>query len=145
MTVPEAAMHETDGSEPTKHQVRRSGELPIMQTVPEATRMQRSPKNQLGFRVLATDPRHHPRPNRSINYVGHQLPCFTKEERDCTCISRNVVEAIKEDRVILQRIAWGEFQRPKESDTLPHSRLMDQSQRRNPLSQLAPTLFAPPR
>ena len=53
-----------------------------MKTVPEAARMQRAAKGQLGFRVPGADPCHHARPDRSINYVGHELACIAREERD---------------------------------------------------------------
>ena len=52
MTMPEATIHETDGSEPAEDQVRRSRKLPIVKTVPEAARMQRAAKDQLGFVFL---------------------------------------------------------------------------------------------
>ena len=137
MTVPEAAVHETHGSEPTEDQVRRPPELPIMKTVPEAARMQRAAKGQLGFRVPGADSCHHARPDRSINYVGHELACIAREERDRACISQNVVEAIKEDGVIVRRIARAEFGHPKAPGKVPDCRLMDQSQRRAPISQFA--------
>ena len=79
MTVPEAAMHETDGSEPAEDQVRRSRELSIMKAVPEAACMQRATKDQLWLRVPAADSRHHSRPDRSINYVGHDMACIARE------------------------------------------------------------------
>ena len=88
MTVPEAAMHETDSSEPPEDQVWRSRELPIMQTVPEPARMQCATKDQFRFRVLAPDSRHHSRPDLSINYVGHELACIARKERDRACISQ---------------------------------------------------------
>ena len=138
MTVPEAAMNETDSSEPTEDQVRRPRELPIVKTVPEAARMQRAAEDQLGLRVPAADSCHHSRTDRSINYVRHELTCFAGEKGYHACISQNVVEAIKKDRIILRHPTWGEAQRAKAPDTLPHSRHMDQSQRRTPLSQLAP-------
>ena len=47
MTVPEAAMHETDSSEPTEDQVRCSRELPIMKTVPETARVQCAAKRSV--------------------------------------------------------------------------------------------------
>lgn len=137
MTVPEAAVHETDSSEPTEDQVRRPPELPIMKTVPEAARMQRAAKGQLGFRVPGADSCHHARPDRSINYVGHELACIAREERDHACISQNVVEAIKEDGVIVRRIAQAEFGHPKALGKVPDCRLMDQSQRRARISLIA--------
>ena len=95
-------MHETDSSKPGEDQVRRPRELPVVKTVPEAARMQRAAKDQLGFRVSAADSRHHSRPNRPINYVGHKMACTAGEERDCTSISMNIVEAIKEVGVTLR-------------------------------------------
>ena len=45
MTVPEAAMHKADGAKPAEHQVRGPRKLPVMKTVPETARMQRTPKD----------------------------------------------------------------------------------------------------
>ena len=80
-----------------------------MKPISEAARMQRTAKNQFGFRVLGTDSRHHSRPNRSINYVSHQLTYSAKEERDCTYISQNIVDAIKECRAIFHLQARVEY------------------------------------
>ena len=80
MTVPEAAMHETDSFKPTEDQVRLPRELPVVKTVPEAARMQRAAKHQLAFRVLSADSRHHSRPNRLIDYIGHGLFCIAWKE-----------------------------------------------------------------
>lgn len=74
MTVPEAAMHEADGSETTERKIWRSREFPIMESVSESSRMQGSSENQFGFRILAADVRHHPRARRLIYDVDH----FTK-------------------------------------------------------------------
>ena len=137
MTVPEAAVHETHGSEPTEDQVRRPRELPIMKTVPEAARMQRAAKDQLWFRVSAADSRHHSRPDCSINYVGHELPCIAREKRDYVCISQNAAEAIKGDQPILLRIARAKFGHPKVPDKMPDNRLIGQSQRRAQISLIA--------
>ena len=137
MTVPEAAMHETDGSEPAEDQVRRSRELSIMKAVPEAACMQRATKDQLWLCVPAADSRHHSRPDRSINYVGHDMACIAREERDCACISQNAVEAIKENRPKFLRIARAELGHPKVPDKVPGSRLMGQSQCRTPILQIA--------
>ena len=59
MTVPEAAMHEADSSEPSKDQVGRPWQLPIMKAIPDAASMQRATKDKLGFRVPAADSCHH--------------------------------------------------------------------------------------
>ena len=136
MTVPEAAMHEADGSEPAKDKVRRSGELPIVKAVPEAARMERAAKDQLWFRVPAADSRHHSRPDRLINYIGHELACIAKEEQDRACISQNVVDAIKEDRVIVRRTALAGSGHPKVPDTVPDRCPEGQSQRCRPVSHI---------
>ena len=104
MTVPKAAVHETDSSKPRKDEVRRSRELPIMKTIPEAARMQRSAKDQFGSGVLPTNSRHHSRPNRLINNVGHELACVAWEECNSTPISQDIGQAIKEVDVIVRSI-----------------------------------------
>ncbi len=102
MTVPEAAMHETDRPEAVEDQVRRSGKLPVMQLVSEAARMQLAAKCQFRFRVLGTGPRHHARPGRCIDYIGHHSACSKCQGRDCPCISRKVIDAVKECRPIIR-------------------------------------------
>ena len=76
MTVPKATMHKADRTEPAEDDVRRPREPTVVKAVPEATGMQRTAKDQLGFRVLPADTCHHSRSNRSINYVGHVPACI---------------------------------------------------------------------
>lgn len=82
MAVPETAMHEADGSETTEGKIRRSRKFPIMESESEPSRMQRASENQLGFRVLTTDLRHHPRARRLIYDVGH----LTKGSISALCL-----------------------------------------------------------
>ena len=79
MTVPEAAVDKADSLEPMEDQIRRSGELPIMKTVPEAACMQRAAKCQLRSGILGANPRHHSRAGSAINYVGHRSACVAME------------------------------------------------------------------
>ena len=139
MTVPEAAMHETDRSKPGEHQVRPAGELAIMKTVPVAARVQRTPEDQFGLRVLAADSCHHSRPYRSINYVGHELVCIEMRGRDCMRISQNVIEAIKEDRGFVDQLGRVECVQRKGHRKASGDRLEDRSQR----SVHMPRLTAP--
>ena len=136
MTVPEAAMHETDSSEPTEDQVRCSRELPIMKTVPETARVQCAAKRQFGFRIPSADSRHHPRPNSSINYIDHVLSCVAWKEGDREHIPPNIIEAIKEVAAIIRSMARSEpgLSRTPTSD-LDRS-LTDRLQRRAPTWQL---------
>lgn len=137
MTVPETAMHETDSAKPTEHQVRRPRELPVVKTVPEAAPMQRAAKDQLGFRVLPADSRHHSRPNRSINYIGHDLLCIAWEGRDRACISQNIVKAIKEDGVTARSMTRSDFGHRETPDNLPEGCLMGQPQHLAPILRFA--------
>ena len=136
MTVPEAAMHETDSFEPAEDQVRRSGKVPIVKTIPEAPCMKCPPKDQLGLRVPATDPRHHSRPDGSINYIRHLLICFAEGDQDCSSISPNVVYVSEHGRVVSHWLAWSGLEHADVPDTLTDSRLMGQSQNRVPISQI---------
>ena len=82
MAVPEAAMHEADGSETTERKIWRSREFPIMEPVSEPSRMQGSSENQFGFRILTADAGHHPRARRLIYDVGH----LTKGSVSALCL-----------------------------------------------------------
>ncbi len=59
MTVPEAAMHETDSAEPTKDQIRRPGEVPVVKTISEAARVQGAAEDQFRLRVPSANSCHH--------------------------------------------------------------------------------------
>ena len=99
MTVPEAAMHETDGFEPGEDHVRRAGEIPIVQTVPEArARCNARRRINSGFVSLPPIPAIMRDRTCSIHYVRHELTCFARgKKRYHPCISQNGVEAFKKD------------------------------------------------
>ena len=46
MAVPEAAVNETDGAKPSKHQIRGSGQASVVKAIPDTTRMQGTAKKQ---------------------------------------------------------------------------------------------------
>lgn len=71
MTVPEAAVHETDGSELTKDEIGSTRKFAVMQTVPQPAGMKSPPQNEFGPRVSSTDSRHHAGAGRLIHYVRH--------------------------------------------------------------------------
>jgi hypothetical protein len=58
MPVPEAAVHENDLSSARKHEVRGARQAADVESVPEAERVDESPNDHLGFRILAPDARH---------------------------------------------------------------------------------------
>ena len=113
MTMPEAAVHETDSSKPTKDEVRRPRKFPIMKAVPETARMQRAAEHHLRFRVFAAYSCHHSRPNGSINYVDHGLSRVASEERYRVRISQNIFNVIKEDAVFVRSVAHSKPDPPK--------------------------------
>ena len=108
-----------------------------MKTVPETTRMQRTTKDQLGFRVPSADARHHSRAYRSINYVVHESACIAWEGQDRAWIPQNTVQAIKEIDVIVRRMARADFGHRKASGNVPDNRRMRLSQRYTRISQFA--------
>lgn len=71
MPVPETSMNKAHRAESTKHEIGSSGELPIVQAISEAARMERPAKNEFGARVPAFYPCHHARAGCAINCVGH--------------------------------------------------------------------------
>ena len=91
MAVPEATMHEADGSETMERKIWPSREFPIMESVSESSRMQGFSENQFGFRILAADLRHHPGARRLIYDVGHLTKGFVGTL--CSPSTRDVVGA----------------------------------------------------
>ena len=71
VAVPEAPVNEADRAEPAKHQVRRSRKAPIVQAIPDPSRMQGTAKEQFRYSVPASDSCHHSGASRSIHYVRH--------------------------------------------------------------------------
>ena len=129
MAVPEATVHETYGSKPTKDQVWRSGELPIVKPVPEPACMELAAKYQLRFRVFGADPRHHARPGGRINCVDHHPACSEYESRDCRYISQKVIVAIKECRYLSRLRASDQFRHSDMFVPVGHSRCVHWSGR----------------
>lgn len=147
MTVPEAAMYETDRFKSAKDHIRFSWQLPIMKTVPEAASMHCAAKQQFGSRVPAADSRHHSRPDSLINYVSHELPRIASKERRYARISRNVAGSIKQDGVIVQCVSRAEFGHTAAHGELPVGRLVGHSRRLSPIAQtvaLRPSLLGNP-
>ena len=142
VTMPEASMHEADGSESAKDQVRRPGKHSVMKTVPEAMRMQRAPKYQLGFRILPTNPRHHSRPDGPIDRVDHELACTASGEPFAST-SRKATVTIHEDGDIVRCTARDEFAPRKTSGKVPNI-LFRYHSRCCPRFTACLTSFAPP-
>ena len=82
MTMPEATVHETNGSETTEDQVWLSRELSVMEPISDTSRVKCPPEDKLGFRVLTADSSHHARSAFPIHYVDHQLSFSNDEQRD---------------------------------------------------------------
>lgn len=136
MTMPEAAMHETDSSKPTEDQVRRPRQLPVVKTVSETARVQRASKRHLRFRVFAANAGHHSRPNGWINYIDHGRSCIAWKERFRVRTPQGMLEAIKEDAVIVRTTARSGPGLPRATIRVRDTSLMDQLQRRAPISHL---------
>ena len=136
MTVPEAAMHETDSSEATKDQVRGAGKAPIMKPIPETTGVQRTSKYQFWFRILGADSRHHSRSDCSINYIDHQLTSTAMKEREIACISRNVTAATKKFFAVLRSKVPSKFDYPKTVHLSPDHYLNVQTLHHTPIRKV---------
>lgn len=74
VSVPEAAVDETDGVEPAKHEVWSARESSVVQTVSEPAGVDGSTKSEFRTRVSASDPRHYARPGRAVHCVCHGRP-----------------------------------------------------------------------
>jgi len=74
MAMPEAAMDEADGPEARKHQIRRSRQFAIMQTVPQSEPVELAAQDKFRAGVLAADGPHHPGPNLGGDCVNHASP-----------------------------------------------------------------------
>jgi len=143
MTMPEAAMHETDSSKPTEDQVRRPRQLPVVKTVSETAHVQRASKRHLRFRILAADSGHHSRPDRLINYINHRLSCAAWTKRHRVRIPKNIFEVIKENAAILGTVAWSEpeLQRAPKRDR--NTSFMQQLQGLTSISHIIPSSSGP--
>ena len=71
VTVPEAAVNETHGSESTKHEVRGTRELAVVQPVSQAACVESPAKSDFGYSVPASNPCHHARASGLVDYVRH--------------------------------------------------------------------------
>lgn len=138
MTVPEAAVHKADSCESTEHHVRRPGELPVMETVPEAACMQCPAKGQLRPRVLPPNSCHHSRSYCPINYVGHVLAFITRKIWNPTCIPLNIIDANKEHGAIVRHIPQADFKHQQAPRNLSDLHLMGWSQHRAPIPRFVP-------
>ncbi len=76
MAMPEAAMHEDDGTMLRKNEVRPPVNLAGMKPEAKAARVQCPPESQLGLRVLAPYSRHHSGAGLLIHDIGHMRPGF---------------------------------------------------------------------
>ena len=80
MPVPEAAVNEAHGFEASEHEVRSSGEAPIVHSVSETAGVKCPSESELRLRAPAPDPRHHARPGGWIHYVRHRRLHWSAEE-----------------------------------------------------------------
>ena len=71
MAVPEAAVHEADGSELTKDEIGSTRKSAVMQTISQTVGVKSPPQDEFGPRVSSADSRHHAGAGRLIHYVRH--------------------------------------------------------------------------
>ncbi len=91
VTVPEAAVNEAHGSEPTKHEIGGTREVAVVQAVPQTAGMESTAKNEFGYSVPASNPRHHPRTGHLVHYVRHlSLPHRLRGILSQTNLARDV-------------------------------------------------------
>src|SRR5574337_416026 len=74
MGMPEAAMNEKHGTVAWKHKVRAAGQLPVVQPVAQAARMQTLPHQHLGPGVAPADAAHVELALLRSEHVGHADP-----------------------------------------------------------------------
>lgn len=60
MSVPEAAVNEAHGSEPTKHEIGGTRQPSVVKTVPQTACVERPAKSDFGYSVPVSNPGHHP-------------------------------------------------------------------------------------
>jgi hypothetical protein len=73
MSVPEASAYEYNCSVPPEDQIGVTGQLAVMKTVPEPTRVHCTPEHHFRVRILSSDPRHHSGACRGIDNVDHSF------------------------------------------------------------------------
>lgn len=59
VTVPEAAVNEAHRSESTKHHIGGAREVAVVQTIPQSACVESPAKNEFGYSVPVSNPRHH--------------------------------------------------------------------------------------
>lgn len=84
VSMPEAAMHETDGTEAGKDDIRSARKVGRVKTKAYASRMQRPAEHELGPGILPFDTRHHPRSSCSIYNICHRETFTFKTEPGMT-------------------------------------------------------------
>lgn len=72
MLMPETATDVNDGAEAPKHNVRATGQPPIVQPVAKTSGMEESAYEHLRLGVLAPDAGHHPASCCTINDIRHR-------------------------------------------------------------------------
>jgi hypothetical protein len=72
--MPETALNEDNGPSAGQHNIRRSGQLPIMQAKTQTTSMKRSPEGHFRLGVFAPNAGHHSRAGCGINNVNQAYP-----------------------------------------------------------------------
>jgi hypothetical protein len=77
MTMPEAALHEHDGSKLRKYQVGPSRQFLYVQPKPKAGAVHSFPNVDFRLRVATTNSCHHPGSRRPVNNVCQLVPDST--------------------------------------------------------------------
>ena len=95
VTVPEAAMNETHGSESTEHEIGSAREFAVVQSVPQAACVESLAESNFGYSISASDSCHHERACRLVHYVRHLSDLTDSEECLYGRISRETLGMIK--------------------------------------------------
>ena len=74
MSMPETALDQDNGSSTRQHDVRRPGQLPVVQAETQAAGVESTPKGHFGAGMFAPDACHHAGAGRGINDVNHIYP-----------------------------------------------------------------------
>lgn len=76
MSMPEAPVNKYDRPILRKHEIRRSGQLSIMQSITQSLPMKKTSDQHFGARVLPANAGHHSRPDGRGNDVCHSRALF---------------------------------------------------------------------
>ncbi len=97
VTMPEAAVNKAHRSESTKHHIGGAREIAVVQTIPQTACVESPAKNEFGYSVPASNPRHHAGTGRLVHYVRHL--CFLTDSGKYLHrrISRKVLGMIKSE------------------------------------------------